>query len=368
MRQVKNTVEDLALSIGVHPWAFGIRPEGTGQLVLPPGVLVDAIVVENMFAFRNKSGGATKKYTWHSTHGPFITIPACIQSIRVRVASEAESGIRAVVVVEHRNLKTLMAKTEAIPGAILVMTSGSAACATTEFLHMLDIALPDVSFLYIGDHDFPGFQIYSNLKYGSNDKSYRSHISVCPRLQWVGPTKADLVASPAGYKEEKRELHRVHHPNQSETEVTRILDAWEQAHSDRVQAKLSPADDRDRALARGWDRKDWLQYEPAVDAAVEDMLANRSKFRLADIAVVGVPYLKLFITQQVQIASPIRVIEPILPSLRSPVGQRFALLPSQTQTSPVKLDSVANTELSALDAMNESSIDAQLAELVDSTL
>lgn len=34
-------------------------------------------------------------------------------------------------------------------------------------------------------HDFPGFQICSNLKHGSNDKSYRSHISVCPRLQWV---------------------------------------------------------------------------------------------------------------------------------------------------------------------------------------
>lgn len=284
------------MSIGVHPWAFGVRPEGTGQLVIPPGILIDAIVVENMFAFRNKSGVATKMYTWHCGHGPFITIPAFVLRIKVRVAPTAESGIRAVVVVEHRNLKTLMA--EAIPGVILVVTSGSAACASTELLHMLDIALPNVSFLYIGDHDFPGFQIYSNLKYGSVNKSYCSHISVCPRLQWVGPTKADLIASPAGYKEEKRELHRVHHPNQSETEVTRILDAWEKAHSDRIQAKLSPADDRDRASVRGWRQKDWLQHEPAVDAAVADMLVSRSKFRLADIAVVGVPYLKLFIKQR----------------------------------------------------------------------
>lgn len=370
MRQVKNTVEDLALSIGVHPWAFGVRPEGTGHLVLPPGILVDAIVVEIMFAFRNKSGVATKAYTWHSGHGSFTIIPAFVLRIKVRVTPTAASGIRAVVIVEHRNLKTLMAKTEAIPGAILVMTSGSAACATTELLHMLDTALPNVPFLYIGDHDFPGFQIYSNIKYGSNDKSYRSHISVCPRLQWVGPSKADLVASPAGYKGEKRELHRVHHPNQSETEVTRILDAWEQAHSKRIQAKLSLADDRDRALVRGWERKGWLQYEPDVDAAVDDMLAGRSKFRLADIAVVGVPYLKLFIKQQVQIAAPVRVILPILEavSLRSPVGQSFALLPSQTQTSPVKLASEANTEQSVVNPINESSIDAQLAKLVDSAL
>ncbi len=269
MEQVKNTVENLALSIGVHPWAFGVRPEGTGQLVLPPGILIDATVVENMFAFRSDSAGATKVYYWNCGHASFITIPAFVRSINVRVNRTAPSAIRAVVVVEHRNLKTLMAKTEAIPGAILVMTGGSASCATTEFLHMLDTALPDVPFLYIGDHDFAGFQIYSNIKYGSNDKSYRSHISVCPRLQWVGPTKADLIASPAGYKEEKRKLHKAHHPNQSEAEVARILDAWEKAHSERIQAKLSRLNDCDQSLVRGWQRKDWLQYEPKVKAAVD---------------------------------------------------------------------------------------------------
>jgi DNA topoisomerase VI subunit A len=266
MRHVKRTIEDLALTIGVHPWAFGVRPEGTGHLVLSPGITVEATVVERMFAFRNRSDVATKTYKWRHTEGEIITIPAFVQTVKVRVGP---TGIRAVVVVEHRNLKTLMAKPEAIPGVILVVTSGSAAASTTELLHMLDTELPDFPFLYISDHDFPGFQIYNNLKYGSNDRAYCSHISVCPRLQWVGPTKADLIASPAGYKEEKRKLHKAHHPNQSEAEVARILDAWEKAHSERIQAKLSRVNYCDQSLVRGWQRKDWLQYEPKVKAAVD---------------------------------------------------------------------------------------------------
>lgn len=210
MGQIKRVVEDLALSIGVHPWAFGFRPEGTGHLVLPPGITIEAIVVEKLFAFRNRSDVATKTYKWRYTQGEIITIPAFIQRLKIRVGP---TGIRAVVVVGHHNLRTPMAKPEAVPGVILVATSGSAGASTTELLYMLDIELSGFPFLYVSDHDFPGFQIYYNLKYGSNDRAYCSHISVCSRLQWVGSTKVDLAASSAGYKEEKLELHKAHHSN-----------------------------------------------------------------------------------------------------------------------------------------------------------
>lgn len=119
MAQIKRITNDLALSIGVHPWAFGIRPEGTGHLVLPPGITVEASVVTNMAAFR--ATGATEKFTWEHNNAEFHLIPAFIQSIRILVKRKAECTVRATVVVEHRNLKQIVTGAQAIPGVIFVM-------------------------------------------------------------------------------------------------------------------------------------------------------------------------------------------------------------------------------------------------------
>ena len=71
--------------------------------------------------------------------------------------------IRAVIVVEHRNVNTLLGKSVNFKDAIVILTAGYPSTATVEFLHLLskDRELEDVPFLFISDHDFQAVHIFT---------------------------------------------------------------------------------------------------------------------------------------------------------------------------------------------------------------
>ena len=221
---------------------------------------------------------------------------------------------------------------------IFIQTAGQASLATREFLHLLDEKIsPEVPFLYISDHDFDGFGIYSVLKYGSAGQAFCSPTVVCPRLQWVGPTKADLEASPADFKEQYRQQYALDHPHQSEEAVAAVVDAWEQKQAQKIEHKYDKVTRCDKTKIVGWKNKGWLQHEsPIVQSEVEAMIAGRTKFRLADMAVVGIPFLRQYIEQKVNLLTPIPIPLPVRARLvpaRSPIGQKYARLESQSQIS-----------------------------------
>lgn len=171
MTQVRKNIKDLAVTIGVHPWALGIKPEGTGQISVPRGVTITIKLVENMRLYRDRNvlGGKPRDYLKDTSvrlQSGATAIPPFIESITVAV--KKESPVRAVLVIEHRNLKELMSAEE-IGDVILIMTSGCPGSATKELLHMLYRCeqLASVPFLYFSDHDFEGVQIFYNLKYGT---------------------------------------------------------------------------------------------------------------------------------------------------------------------------------------------------------
>lgn len=211
--------------------------------------------------------------------------------------------------------------------------------------------------------------MYHNLKHGSYERAYCSHISVCPRLQWVGPTAEDLQAAPAAYKDTYRQQRQSANPHWSVAEAATDADKWEKEQHDKIQKKFSRVKVLDRTRVKGWNTLDWLKYDPEVKADVERMLAGKAKFRLADMTVVGVPYLKVFIEGKVNLLSPIKMRKPVtvppMPQRSSP-GRRFARLASQTQTSGAKLASEPTSERSVLEPAVLT--EEQMAELLERAL
>ena len=181
MAQVKKQIKDIAVTIDVHPWALGIKPEGTGQITVPPSITIQARCVTNMHSYRNRDlEGAPRKgkytqITEFRASEPAKTIPALIESLKVRPKKGSKVPCRTVVVVEHRNLKKALTSEEAGGDIILVTTSGMPGGAVKELLNMLCKAeeIQDLPFLYFGDHDYQGFQIFYNLKYGTKTSAWR---------------------------------------------------------------------------------------------------------------------------------------------------------------------------------------------------
>ena len=108
--QALNIFTDLALTIGVHPAALGISPASTGECFLPKGYFLQVTTCTNVFEYnrdrhlqQNSGLRTAKKFDSYS-------IDPMIHSLKLRhdkTFSEAHR-IRAVVVIEHRNLRETM--------------------------------------------------------------------------------------------------------------------------------------------------------------------------------------------------------------------------------------------------------------------
>ncbi|KAI4220387.1 MAG: hypothetical protein L6R36_007660 [Xanthoria steineri] len=105
-----------------------------------------------------------------------------------------ETRIRAVVVVEHRNLATAMMWLQEGFDDVIVMTQGFPTLATREFIQTLWRSLPLATpFLFYIDLDWQGAQVFTMIKYGYLRSAWASDIMVCPVLEWAGPTRQELL-------------------------------------------------------------------------------------------------------------------------------------------------------------------------------
>lgn len=205
-------------------------------------------------------------------------------------------------------------------------------------------------FLYLSDHDFQGFQIFQTLKYGATASAWASAIQICPRLTWVGPSKKDLLESPAAYLEAHKSQYKSDRPHESEDEVVRAMRAWQKQKTSSIQRKFVAATKMDRALYRGFERLGWLEHEPELKQEIQQMLETPSKFRLADLSQVSARYIGVFLNAKVvelgQLQAQVPVLAPVVTPLvmRSPIGERFKNLPSQVSSLPVEPSSELGVE------------------------
>ena len=333
MTQVRKNIKDLAVTIGVHPWALGVIPEGNGKISVPREVSITINVVENMRLYRDRNvvGGTPTDHLLQKTsiriQAGAVVIPPLIESITVAV--NARAPVRAVLVIEHQNLKQLMSPEE-IGDVILIMTSGCPGSATKELLHMLyrSAQLDSIPFLYFNDHDFEGVEIFYNLKYGTMTSAWCNQTEVCPKLQWAGPSRKDLLESPAAFKALHEAQFRRDQPHQSDDSVIKAMDIWESRMSKKLNSKLVKSSQRDRFLFAGFSRAGWLDYEPELKAELEMMLESPSKFRLADLTQVGYLHATLYLRGKVDDLTSVKLKKPIL--TRSPTGERYKNIDSQS--------------------------------------
>ena len=100
---------DLALTVKIHPIAFGVRQEDSGKVRTPHGVSLESTVVEDIFEYldRRRTGvqpkvlPGTKLERLHGNQA----VPPLILSMQVKL--EKSARVDAVIVVEHQNLSEL---------------------------------------------------------------------------------------------------------------------------------------------------------------------------------------------------------------------------------------------------------------------
>ncbi|MDI1489999.1 MAG: hypothetical protein OHK93_001198 [Ramalina farinacea] len=162
-----------------------------------------------------------------------------------------------------------------------------------------DKRLAKVPFLYFGDHDFQGFHIYKVLKTGSAQQAESNKSMVCPRLQWAGPSRKELLASPLECAPGKKAQYEQDNRKKTKGEVEAYMAKWKRETRGKLEKKLQPANKTDKSLMKGFRDCGWLDSEPAIKDELEEMLVKTSKFRLANLTDVTGQYLREFMDNKV---------------------------------------------------------------------
>ncbi|KKY19357.1 putative meiosis-specific topoisomerase spo11 [Phaeomoniella chlamydospora] len=226
-------LEEIALSLGVHPYTLGVVPDFQGQFFVPEGWMVKSRECYDIFDFANHTDlpnqTRARGVRMHSTlAGRADNIPSLVVDLSLEPCGEqAGKKIIAVVVMEHRNIKSTIdrmyqSNKEGQRNMLFVLTGGFSDIPSREFLHLLskDPTLQETPFVFLSDHDPSAFEIYSNMKYGSKSYAWASHICSCPQLQWIGPSFQNLEDSYHMIPGERLQhlLTRRQHNNSTEAE------------------------------------------------------------------------------------------------------------------------------------------------------
>ncbi|KAL8735434.1 MAG: hypothetical protein Q9166_000980 [cf. Caloplaca sp. 2 TL-2023] len=347
---VKEKMIDIALTLGMHPTSLGVKQQDSGMIILPDGVSLDNTVVTDMFGYldRARSGGPKVTPGTQSIriHGE-KPIPHRVLDVNVKRQSTAR--IDAVVVVEHRNVSWLDIK-----NVLFVMTSGFPSTATKEYLHLLsrNPKLENVPFLYFSDHDMSGFTIFQTLKYGSKNSAWASKSMICPQLEYAGPTIEDLKDSTRIHRPRWEAQYREDYPGASMADVKKQADRWQRNHGNKINAKFRKATLKDMQTLVSFQKLGWLEHEPEVHREVRLItgLLRGSKFRLADMTIVDLDYLRTFVENKLQKKCRNRAAVTVLPPVPRGVHlqntpSQFSIVPlvgAETQASKADLEMIAS--------------------------
>ncbi|KAL8682527.1 MAG: hypothetical protein Q9186_001474 [Xanthomendoza sp. 1 TL-2023] len=291
---VKKKVVDVALTLNIHPAAFGIQQQGDGTINTPQGVTLENTRVSNIFEWedRRRTAGDKAGTQKMALNGIDVVIPSLVLDIKVKIQSGTR--IDAVIVTEHRNLSEL-----GIKNVLMVMTGGFPSSLTKEYLHLLSThkQLQGIPFLCFVDHDMGGFSIFQTLKYGSKNSAWASKTMVCPQLKYAGPTRQDLRDSVRLYQPIRERQFRVDFPHANDREVNAAIQNWVRRTSNKVTKRFSRRTKKDLETYKSFQKLGWLDLEDQVKREVEWIVAGSkpSKFRIASLTTVDLDYVRFFI-------------------------------------------------------------------------
>ncbi|KAL9598691.1 MAG: hypothetical protein Q9179_003817 [Wetmoreana sp. 5 TL-2023] len=339
---------DLALTINVHPSALGIMGEDGGQVSVPKLVSIELTRVTNAIAYNDRDKNPSQDFKRVAKLTPGIyKIPDLVLSLKVATRKHGKVGgkIDAIVVAEHRNLSEVLLREKlAVEDVIVVLTAGFPDSATKEFLHLLSTAkkTKDLLFLYLGDHDPAGYSIFQCLKYGSRMSAWATPISVCPQLRYVGPTLEDLKESAKLFRTTWEKQYRADHVRATDAEVNRAADKWQAIAEKNIEDKLTNLIKKDKETLRSFDRLGWLVHEDLIHQEIKAMKQGKGVFRFANLAQVGVPYVRRFVEVKVREACPqhLTASQPAVIS-GSPATRDFRAASSQSQSQGINQPSTA---------------------------
>ena len=276
LNAIERYVVDLALTIEVHPFALGIKPEVNGKVTIPEGHRISTVVIKNIIQYHAVQPGA--RHQWQKTeylNAGTREIPTLVASLGMFYAKGQERHVRAVIVVEHRNVSDVL-QGSMFTDMIVVMTAGYPAWSTSEFLHMLCIALPDTPFYYFGDLDLQGFQIFDTLKYGCTASAWASKIMCCPRLRWSGPTIKEFLDQPVVWRQRWERVFKAGRPHMTDEQVEEAADLWQQQMMKKHTKKGRALNKKDWELIRGIEARGILMLEPGIKAQIAQMKTGAS--------------------------------------------------------------------------------------------
>lgn len=143
LRQVKQRVEDLALSLGVHPAAFGVLQEDSGTVHIPERIKIEIVKITDIHLYNNRD--RTKKWLDRSFAIRSVLqlgepqIPQLVESLALRF--ERGHRVDAVVVLEHRNVTEILGEHQyGLKDVLIVMVSLDCSNAVVSFC-LLTLAL-----------------------------------------------------------------------------------------------------------------------------------------------------------------------------------------------------------------------------------
>ena len=328
---VQRYLHDIALTIRVHPWALGIKPNSDGAVYVPPRVWIRVNLSVNIMRYnRNGTREERRQSQKMATLTPGVhPTEAMIHDLKVKKEKTVE--IRAVIVTEHKNLDELIKYSPLFHGVIAVFTSGFPSGATSEFLHMLANELVSVPFMYFTDHDLEGSAIFAALKYGSRAMTWASKIQNCPRLTWVGPTVDNLLEAVDDFRDTWIADCQANHPRATQDDVDARYDTWRSVTTDRLKGRFIRTTAADRTRYKGFENAGWLEHEPKLHEQIKRML-NDEKIRFAYLADVDLMCPARFLAQRIEelstVAAPTMTDPEISGSQR---GTLFQQLDSESQ-------------------------------------
>ncbi|ERF73418.1 hypothetical protein EPUS_04041 [Endocarpon pusillum Z07020] len=292
-RNARKILIDLALTIGIHPAALGSIAAAGGKIMTPRKMDLKLVVVSDILQW----------LTLRNEPDP---------GKEFRLSEVFRVSIDAVVVAEHRNLQKVLLSYKVLnrgmDEVIFVLTGGFGDIPTPECLCLLSKhpALAHVPFLYVSDHDFQGFQIFFNLKYGSRNMAFLSQTQTCRQLEWVGPTTKDLdLVAEAGsrfYIEDQAQNHLDWTEEEKEQVRLRWLTKRQETTKNFITkgkgCQINKKQDKD--LMKHRRKFGMLESEPAVAEEVLEMQRSKhGKFRLSLLQSIYSVGLQWYIAQQV---------------------------------------------------------------------
>lgn len=322
--KLRDMVDTLSMTVPCHPACLGIEWEQSGKVFIGEGVKVEVDVVENIYAYLEER--TTKKMSLRQKDRS--EIPGLLAAIRVR----AKFGVRAIIFVEHRNIGTTLEWTvTSLKGCIIIMTSGFPTQGTREFVHLLS-QLPDLEhtpFLFFSDHDLSGFKIFSMLRNGCKKSAWGSAIMVCPQLQWVGPTTADLFHNLKEVASRRMTEQQKLHPQWSAARLEADKQDFVTRHAKELSDNLTRAG-KDKGTWNGMVKMGLLDGEKnrlLRDEGTALASGKRKGFRLSALSSAGYHGMEAFIFRKLDqiIGDGLSLVNPLSTvDLRSEQARRMA--------------------------------------------